>query len=147
MNPNSPRQGRPTLAWLDATETAQLPAGTAVSIEPTGRHAARTIGRITTVANDCIELDTPRGEVSMPTREIKRARVIDALYEPGDPVLLRHVPAASWRGGVVRCDGTNVLVELIDGTFAWHGEAALEPADARDPVLPKLPRGPVPAIL
>lgn len=138
-------QGRPALAWLSADATCTLPVGTAVSVETRGRHAPRTVGRITAVLATTIELATPRGDVSIPHRAIKRARTVTGLYEPGDPVLRRSVGAGTWRGGVVRTEGTDVLVEQIDGTFAWHPEGDLEPADARDPALPTLPRGPVPA--
>jgi hypothetical protein len=130
------RRGRPPLAWLTANETTALPHGTAVSVETHGRHTARTVGRIASTVDNQLGLDTPRGEVRMDTAQIKRARIVPALYEPGDPVLLRHVPAAEWRGGVVRTAGTDVLVEQIDGTFAWHAETDLEPADARDPAMP-----------
>ncbi len=144
--PRQSRRGRPPLAWLDGDAAARLPVGTAISVERHGRHSARLVGRITGVLDGHVELDTTAmGEVSVPLVDIKRARVVPALYEPGDPVLLRHVPAATWRGGVVRTDGADVLVEQLDGSFAWHAEADLEPADARDPVLPPLPRGPVPA--
>jgi hypothetical protein len=140
-------QGRPALAWLSADATATLPLGTAVSVETRGRHAPRTAGRILGAIAGTIELATFHGEVTIPVSAIKRARILPSLYEPGDPVLRRDVPAADWRGGVVRTDGTSVLVEQIDGTFAWFPEDDLEPADARDAPLapPVLPRGPVPA--
>jgi hypothetical protein len=65
---------------------------------------------------------------------ITRARVIAALLEDGDPVVRKGVPAAEWRGGVIRT-GTNpatgrtgVLVEATDG-IAWHDEDDLELVD------------------
>lgn len=137
---------RPTTHdWLTPDETTHLAPGTAVAIETTGRHDRRTVGRITSATSTSIALNTPRGERTVDTIRIRRARIVPSPYEPGDPVLLRHIPAAQWRGGVVRTEGTDVLVEQLDGTFAWHPERALEPADARDPALPPLPRGPVPA--
>lgn len=136
---------QPAHDWLTPEATTRLAAGTAVAVETVGRHAPRIVGRITAASSDRIELDTPRGERTVDTIRIKRARVVPSPYQPGDPVLMRHMPAEQWRGGVVRTDGTDVLVEQLDGTFAWLPEAALEPADARDPVLPQLPRGPVPA--
>jgi hypothetical protein len=140
------KRGRPPLAWLAGDALALLPVGTAVSVELQGRHGRRLVGRITGVLDGHLELDTTgMGEVSVALISIKRGRVVPALYEPGDPVLLRHVPASTWRGGVVRTDGSDVLVEQIDGSFAWHAEADLEPAEAREPALPPLPRGPIPA--
>lgn len=142
----SPQRGRPPLAWLSGDALALLPVGTAVSVELQGRHGRRLIGRITDVRDGCLELDTTSmGEVSMALISVKRGRVVPALYEPGDPVLLRHVPASTWRGGVVRADGAQILVEQIDGSFLWVPEGDLEPAEAREPALPPLPRGPVPA--
>lgn len=138
-------RGRPAHAWLNPEATAALPIGTPISIETHGRHAPRTVGRIVSRTDTDVQLTTTRGEVAVPTRTIKRARIVSGLYEPGDPVLKRHVPASIWRGGVVRTDGTEVLVEQIDGDFAWIPEDDLEPADARDPALPTLTRGPVPA--
>lgn len=121
---------------------AQLPLGTAVSVDQHGRHSRRLVGRITAVHDGHLELDTTAmGEVSMTLVSIKRGRAVAALYEPGDPVLLRHVPASTWRGGVVRVDGTDVLVEQIDGTFAWHPEDDLEPAEARESALVPAARG------
>jgi hypothetical protein len=142
----SVKRGRPPLAWLTGDELASLPTGTAVSVELRGRHDRRLIGRITAVHDGCLELDTTAmGEVSVTLVSIKRGRTVAALYEPGDPVLLRHVPASTWRGGVVRVDGSDVLVETIDGSFAWHPEADLEPAEAREAARPPQPRGAVPA--
>jgi shikimate 5-dehydrogenase len=138
------RRGRPALDWLDAAGISRLPVGTAIALEQHGKHAARTRGRILAAGTDSLRLSTPRGEVTVTAVAIKRGRVVDAVYEPGDPVLLRHVPAAKWRGGVVRSQGSEVLVEQIDGSFAWFTEADLEPAEARDG-LPALPRGPVAA--
>lgn len=138
------RRGRPSLAWISAADTAALPPGTAVAVETHGRHAARTVGRVTGALEGNLDLATARGEVRLPLRQIKRARLVGGLYEPGDPVLLRGTDAALWRGGVVRTSGTDVLVEQIGGEFAWHHEGDLEPPDARDEPLPALPRGPVP---
>lgn len=147
----SAKRGRPALAWLTATDLAALPTGTAVSVELRGRHSSRLIGRISSDPRTDGHLDldtTSMGEVSVKLQDIKRGRVVPALYEPGDPVLLRHVPATQWRGGVVRTDGSSILVEQIDGSFAWHAESDLEPAEAREArSLPPLPRGPVPAAL
>lgn len=144
---STPRRGRPALDWLDGPALAALPHGTAVSLELHGGHRERLIGRVTGHIAGALELDTTSaGEVAVDTIRIKRGRVVPALYEPGDAVLQRHVTASAWRGGVVRCDGRHVLVEQIDGTFAWFLESELEPAEARS-ALPPLPRGPVPAAL
>lgn len=134
------------MVWLSAPDLATLPLGTALVVERNGQHSRRLTGRLTAHGDDHVELNTTAmGEILMPLTSIKRARIAAALYEPGDPVLLRHVPAASWRGGVVRTDGSAVLVEQIDGSFAWHDESDLEPADARLAAAPALPRGPVAA--
>lgn len=139
-------RGRPPLTWLTAAQIAALPAGTAVTLQRRGaRHNARVTGRITGTTPTTVELHTTRGQVSMITADIQRGRPVAGLYADGDPVLLRHVPASTWRGGVVRTDGTRILVELLDGTFAWYDEVDLEPAEARDPVAPRVPRGRVPA--
>lgn len=139
------RRGRPPLAWLTPDQIRALPVGTAVVLDTTGRHQ-RLLGRITGAPGNRLTVATPlEGEVDLGPLDVKRGRQVDALYEPGDPVLKVGVDAAIWRGGVVRTDGTDVLVEQLDGTFAWHSEADLEPAEARDPKPPVLPRGPVPA--
>jgi len=126
-----PRRGRPPLVWLTTDELAGLPAGTALVVETYGKHGPRTVGRVVDVVGDTLHLDGPSGSLEVPTRRVKRARVVDAIYEPGDPVVLRGVPESRWRGGVVRTNGTDVLVEQIGGDFAWHSESALEPAEAR----------------
>lgn len=125
-------RGRPPLAWLTADQLDDLTPGTAVSVETLGKHTARLVGRVLTRTDTHIDLATPSGVVELDRIRIRRARVVDALYQPGDPVLLRGVHASRWRGGVVRCAGTDVLVEQIDGTFVWHSEDDLEPADARE---------------
>jgi hypothetical protein len=117
-----------------------------VLVEKRGRHGPRITGRITSVSDHTVALATTLGERSLPTEQIKRARTVPALYAPGDPVLKRHVPADTWRGGVVRTEGTDVLVEQVGGDFVWLPEDALEPAGARDPAgPPPLKRGPVPS--
>jgi hypothetical protein len=137
--------GRPPLAWLTPAQVRGLPVGMAVTVERLGpRHLPRVTGRITGTTPSTIELHTTRGEVSMTVTDIRRARPVPALYAPGDPVLLRHVPAKTWRGGVVRAEGTRILVEQLDGAHVWHDEDDLEPADARDPVVPASRRGRVP---
>ena len=108
-------RGRPALEWLSADVLSQLPHGTAVNLEMTGGHRTRLVGRVILTMNGCIELDTPEmGEVSVKLVDIRRGRIVSAVYEPGDPVLQRHVPATVWRGGVVRTDGREVLVEQIE---------------------------------
>lgn len=139
----STRRGRPQHTWLSPAAIANLPAGTALAIQTHGRHDARTVARLRAAIPDALQLTTRTGEVTMATSSIRRARVVPALYEPGDPVLIRHVPAATWRGGVVRTEGARVLVETLAG-MEWRTEAELEPAEARDPVIPALRRGPVP---
>lgn len=134
------------MVWLTVPQLLALPHGTAVILERTGaRHNPRIIGRITGSTPGTIELSTPRGESSVDRTDIRRGRIVGALYQPGDPVLLRHVAASLWRGGVVRTDGARVLVEQLDGKFVWYDEDAIEPADARDPSVPTSPRGRVPA--
>jgi len=153
MSRKPARRGRPPLDWIDTTQMLALPAGTAVTVETRGRRTTRLVGRITAVTDHTLTIATPTGGVELHESRIVRGRVVASVYEPGDAVLKRHVPADVWRGGVVRTEGTDVLVEQIetapDGTattgFGWIPEDALEPAEARDPVLPQLPRGPVPA--
>jgi hypothetical protein len=137
------RRGRPPLEWISPTGLSVLQPGTAIAIEQTGRKAARTQGRIVQVTRKAVELATTTGTLTVPLLVIRRARIIGSLYEPGDPVLRRGVPEDVWRGGVVRTAGTDVLVEQIDGSFAWHSERDLEPAEAREVAPPALPRGPI----
>lgn len=146
MRTPPPRRGRPPLTWLDGPTAAALPTGTALNVQLTGANSSRLRGRIASHVDTELALDTTRGEATVTIDSIRRARVVSALYEPGDPVLRRHVPAATWRGGVVRTEGTEVLVEQIDGTFAWFSESELESPEARDPALPALRRGPVPTV-
>lgn len=144
------RRGRPPLEWLSGDRATDLATGTAVSIERTGRHGNRLVGRILgrTIAgptDTTLTITTTTGEVTVTTASIRRLRVVPSLYEPGDPVLRPGIPADVWRGGVVRTAGSDVLVEQLDGSFAWFTEADLEPAEARDASpLPALRRGPVP---
>ncbi len=134
------------MAWVEGGQLADLPLGTAVRIERRGRHHTRITGRITGMDEHNIELDTTTMEgIGMTLSSVRRALVVAGLYEPGDPVLLRHVPASAWRGGVVRTRGTEVLVEQLDGDFVWHPETDLEPAEARDAVAPAAARGPIPS--
>jgi hypothetical protein len=138
------RPGRPSLNWLTHNALLALPVGTAIAVETTGRHERRIVARIVAASEDSLVLDSPRGPITLHPTRVKRSRVLAGLYEPGDPVVQRGVDVADWRGGVVRTEGTEVLVEQIDGSFAWFGEDRLEPADVRDHVAPT-PRGPVPA--
>ena len=138
------RRGRPPLSWLDAAATVALPPGTVITVERTGKHVARLVGRIVAAAGGEVELATACGPVTLPAARISRARIVPSLYEPGDPVLRVEVSADDWRGGVVRTDGTDVLVEQIDGTFAWFAEADLEAPEARTTAA-AAPRGPVAA--
>jgi hypothetical protein len=139
------RRGRPPLKWLDAAGLHALPVGTAVLVETGGRHANRLTGRIRSHSASATTIATPTGEVTLPGNAVKRARTVEAVYEPGDPVVRRGISADAWRGGVVRTEGTQVLVEQIGGAFAWFAEDDLEPPESRDEALPELPRGPVPA--
>lgn len=147
------KRGRPPLAWLTPEALRTLPLGTAVAVETRGRRDSRLVGRIATVTDHTLTIAAPAGTVELTDSRVRRGRVLASVYEPGDPVLKRHVPASDWRGGVVRTEGTEVLVEQMetapDGSmapgFAWVSEALLEPASARDPDLPPLKRGPVPA--
>ena len=144
MKDQPPRRGRPPMKWLFDDQLRALPLGTAVVLDTTGRHK-RLLGRTIATAGGQLAIDTPtEGVVVFGELDVKRGRVVDALYEPGDPVLLRGVAADVWRGGVVRTAGTEVLVEELDGAFAWHPETALEAPEARDRPAPAQRRGPVP---
>lgn len=125
-------RGRPPLAWLTVDQLARVPQGAAVSVETIGKHTARLVGRLVGHTDTTLDLSTSGGHVELPKRRVRRLRIVDALYQPGDPVLLRGVNATRWRGGVVRTSGTDVLVEQIDGTFVWHSEDSLEPAEGRE---------------
>lgn len=140
-----PASGRPPRQWLSSDAVTHLAEGVTVAIELLGRHQPRTVGRVLDATATSVHLRTATGEVAIDTVRIKRACVVPGLYEPGDPVLRRGVPASEWRGGVVRLDATAVLVEQISGEFAWFDETALEPASARDQGPPAERRGPVPA--
>jgi hypothetical protein len=145
MTDTAKRRGRPPLAWVGPDGLKAMPAGIPVMVEMAGDHAPRTIGRIRSHSDALTVLVDRAGELlELDRLRVKRARTIRELYAPGDPVLKRGVPVAAWRGGVVRTDGTQILVEQIDGTFTWLDEIEIEPAEARDQP-PKLPRGPVPA--
>lgn len=139
------KPGRPPATWLSPEAITRLPVGVVISVERIGAHTARLRGRITHTTRTSVQLTTTRGSVTLLSHHIKRARIVDDLYEPGDPVLRPGVPAESWRGGVVRSQGTDVLVEQIGGEYAWFPEDQLEPAEARDLAEPLLPRGPVPS--
>lgn len=145
MSTTKPRRGRPPLAWLRPEQVDELVANAAVVIELHGRHVARTVGRIVARHDTSVLVRTQVGEVTVLRSSIKRLRPIGGLFEPGDPVLLRNVDEDVWRGGVVRTQGQDVLVETIGGGFEWHPERDLEPPEARDEPLPTLTRGPVPA--
>lgn len=136
--------GRPPMTWLTPEALRALPVGTAVSVE-TFAHGPRLVGRIAALTDTHMLLTGATDDPLVGWSKVKRGRVIAAIYGPGDPVLRRGVSAADWRGGVVRTEGSDVLVEQIDGTFAWFPEADLEPAEARDAAVPATPRGPVPA--
>lgn len=140
--------------WLTPDALRALPTGTAIAVETRGRRNPRLVGRITAVTDHTLTIAAPTGDVEeLPDTRVRRGRILPSLFEPGDPVLKRHVPASEWRGGVVRTEGTDVIVEQLetapDGSvvpgFARIPEADLEPAAARDPDLPPLKRGPVPA--
>lgn len=148
------KRGRPPLDWLPPETLRSLPTGTAIAVETRGRRNPRLVGRITAVTDHTLTIAVPTGgEVELLDTRVRRGRVVASIFEPGDPVLKRHVPASQWRGGVVSTEGTTVIVEQLetapDGSvvpgFARIPEAELEPAAARDPDLPPLKRGPVPA--
>lgn len=73
------------------------------------------------------ELALADGRIVMLDR-VTRGRVVNGTYEAGDLVLRRGVSEAEWRGGVVRCEGTEVYVESTDG-FEWVHEDSLEAVD------------------
>lgn len=153
MSRQTTRRGRPPLAWIDADALRGLPAGIAVTIELRGQHAERRIGRIVDASDHSITIAAGAITTELALAKIRRARILPAVFEPGDPVLRPGIEPDTWRAGVVRTEGTDVLVERIesapDGTavegFAWVPESDLEPASARDQPLPRLPKGPVPA--
>lgn len=144
-NRTSARRGRPPHTWLTPAQLFTLPAGTAVCLELT-RHAPRVAGRIAGRIADELHLEVGGGRDHTVSRgELRRGRVVNAIYAPGDPVLRVDVPAGLWRGGVVRTDGRQVLVEQMDASFAWLDEAEIERPEDRAAPAPALPRGPVPA--
>lgn len=145
MTDSTRPRGRPPLTWLTPGQLEDVVTGSALVVELHGRHTARTIGRLLGQSTAAVTLRTTHGQVTLLRIHIKRARPVPGLFEPGDPVLLRDVPQADWRGGVVRTQGTEVLVETLGGDFAWHSEVDLEPPEARDVPAPSLARGPVPA--
>lgn len=140
----APRRGRPPLTWLSVEQIAALPPGTAVCLELV-RHSPRILGRLAgRVAGELtVEVGGGREQVLQLT-ELRRGRVVGGVYEPGDAVLRVDTPSALWRGGVVRSEGRQVLVEQMDSSFAWVDEAQLERPEDRAIAAPALPRGPVP---
>ena len=127
MPKTAPRRGRPPLSWLGPTALKQLPAGTALVVDP-GSHRPTLRGRLEGVAGNELVLS---GDRTVLLRRGVKGRVVSAVYEPGDLVLRRGVSEHEWRGGVVRCRGVDVLVESIDG-FEWVREMDLETPDERD---------------
>ena len=125
-------QGRPPLNWLTLDGIRRLPVGVAVTVQLHGTNTFRVVDRITATDDTSVQLQTPRGPVTLLNRNVKRARVVSRVFEAGDPVVRVGVDATTWRGGVVRTDGHEVMVEQIDGSFAWFPESDLEPADVRD---------------
>jgi hypothetical protein len=125
-------RGRPPLpGWMPASALAKLPAGVAVHLD-LGKHRRAMRVRTAFVSVDEVHVTQAGGEPLMfPMDAIVRARVVTGLFESGDAVLRRGVPAAEWRGGVVRCRGAEVYVEQIDASFTWLDESELEHAEAR----------------
>jgi hypothetical protein len=120
-------RGRPARTdWLTAGQLARVPIGTAVAID-LGDKKAVIRGRVAGVLGS--ELVLAGGQTIQLTR-VRRARVVNGTYEPGDLVLRPGVPESEWRGGVVRCRGREVYVESTEG-FAWMSEDLLEPAESR----------------
>ena len=139
------RRGRPPLRWLEPDRIARLMVGTPLAVEMLGRHTARLVGRLTGVHEDrrMVDLWVPgSGDIALELAGVRRARIVDQIFEPGDAVLRRGVSSADWRGGVVRSQDDQVLVEQVDGSFAWFVETDLDPAESRF-VPPPLPPGPV----
>lgn len=121
-------RGRPPLTWLTEQQLRSVRPGTALTIELQGRHASRTIARVSTITDLDLEIRDRDGNLhTIPLVKIKRARPIRGLFEDGDPVTLATTTPDQWRGGVVRTSGTDVLVEQLGGTFAWHPETDLRP--------------------
>ena len=121
------KRGRPPLTWISRTQLAQLPSGTAVALD-LGDRKALTRGRIDGFVDGEVALTDGRTVV---LAKVMKARVLRGLYDAGDLVVRRGVPESEWRGGVVRSNGFNVLVESADG-FAWLDENAIETAEERD---------------
>lgn len=137
-------RGRPPLSWLDPDAILRLPVGTAVTLQTSGNQS-RVTGRITGSVGDEITLEQTGGrERVIATRDIRRGRVVSALFSDNEGVLRVGVPAHVWRGAVVRSTGRRVQVEQIDGTFVWLDEVDLERPEDRIAALPELRRGPVP---
>lgn len=118
-------RGRPAFAWLTVEQVRQLPQGTAIVLDR-GTHKASARGRLIQVTARIVKLSTTEVEVG----EVKRARVVTDVFEPGDAVVKRGVSASVWRGGVVAVRDGSVQVEQIDGSWVWMPEAALSAAVA-----------------
>lgn len=141
-----PRRGRPPLQWLTWADLMRLPAGTPVLIDR-GQHEYRTVGRVISRVGGRLRIVTRDGTAQvLDPPDLERARVVEGFYDPGDPVLRRGVLAREWRGGVVRTEGTRVLVETVGGV-EWVPEEQLEHPDDRDAreraAQPKYKPGPV----
>lgn len=126
-------RGRPPLTWVSPDRLAELPVGTCVLVD-LGDGKARLRGRVAANLGGVLRLRDQAGEVhELAGGAFRRLRVLAALLEPGDPVLLPGVPAGVWRGGVVRAEGDRVLVETLADGLVWFAEAdllsALVPSD------------------
>lgn len=125
MTTKATRRGRPPLRWLTGQQLAALPWGTAVVVDRGLKHSVLR-GRI---AGLDTELHLAGGE-HFPITGRTRGRVVNGLFDEGDLVLRRGVPAAEWRGGVIRCKGREVYVESTAGV-EWLDEDLLERVEDR----------------
>lgn len=121
--PRTPSRGRPALNWLSWDALVLLPVDTAILVDRGDKHA-RTVGRIMSATDEQIFLlDRRLDMVELTPSNLRRARVIPGLFEPGDLCLLR---GDTIRISVVAIEGTRVLVRYSDYTEGWLDESLIE---------------------
>ena len=105
-------RGRPPLDWIDVPTLARVEPGTAVVIEWL-RHAPTLRCRVIGLDHGVMGVRTRTGyEDEVDLSRVKRARVVDTVFDEDAPLVLVGVPTEEWRGGIVACEGTKVLVQF-----------------------------------
>lgn len=120
------------MQWLSWNELTQLPVETALLVD-SGEHGVRTRCRVLEVSPEALTVWLRDGTTrTLTDGSFRRARVVDSIYDEGDPVLRVGVPADEWRGGVVRTLAPGLVrVESLEG-FEDREEWELEAPEDRE---------------